>query len=385
MSIKWTLWVFVPVLCVKAECGAEELFARVNGLLQNRQYEEAAKALDSLKKCAALPAIERFQTGWLYGRARHFNAALEAFNSVPKNVPDLVTHQYAVALSQFELADYRGSSDILKGLQSQSAFDAKCANLLAVSYSKLGMYRDAYAVLVQETHNHPDDLPAYLNLVTVCAESENFAKAAEVASEASRLFPQSPEVFVVRGAANTLLGRLDQAREDFAAAARIAPREGEPRFFLALTQYKLGRYTDAVTILQSAMADGIADADLHYLMAECLLKLDPADTQSALAQLNRAIEIDSNSVSARTLRGRLLLDAGQTNPAVADLQLANRLDATSRSAAYNLASAYRAEGRADEAQSLFKRLRSETGDTLTELGDQRLNRALRQTSTGGQP
>ena len=394
MSTKCLLPVLAPALCVKmlcqpalpsAECHAGDVFEHVSHLLQSRQYEDAAKALDKLQQCSSLPAIDRFQTGWLYGRARHFPAALKEFDSVPKNVPDLVTHQYAVALSKFELTDYRGASEVLKSLQSQSAFDPKCANLLAVSYSKLGSYQDAYAVLVQDIHSHPQDLNAYLNLITVCAEIENFAKAAEVASEASRLFPQSSEVFVARGAADTLLGHLDQAREDFTSAAHVAPTAGEPRFFLALTQYKLGKYAAAVAILRSTLADGIVDADLYYLMAECLLKLDSTATQKAFEQLNRAIELDSNSVSARTLRGKLLLEAGQAKEAVVDLELASRLDPTSRSAAYNLARAYRAEGKTEEARSLFSRFRTETGDTLTELGDKRLNQALSQASAGGQP
>ncbi|HEY3940039.1 MAG TPA: tetratricopeptide repeat protein [Bryobacteraceae bacterium] len=395
MSTKRLLALLAPALCVtqllcqpappSAECHAEAVFERVSHLLQSRQYEDAAKALNKLQQCSSLPAIDRFQIGWLYGRARHFHTALKAFDSVPKNVPDLVTHQYAVALSKFELADYRGASEVLKSLQSQSAFDPKCANLLAVSYSKLGSYQDAYAVLAQDIHSHPDDLNAYLNLITVCAESENFAKAAEMATEASRLFPQSSEVFVARGAADTLLGHLAQAREDFTTAAHVAPNAGEPRFFLALTEYKLGKYSDAVAILRSALADGIVDADLQYLMAECLLKLDPTATQKVLEQLNRAIELNSNSISARTLRGRLLLEAGQTKEALVDLELANRLDPTSRSAKYNLARAYRAEGRTDEARSLFNRFRSQTGDTLKELGDKRLNQALSQASAGGQP
>jgi len=382
MSVKWMpLWIFVPLLCAKADCGAQKVFTQVNDLLRNRQYQAAARTLDGLKHCALDP-LDRFQSGWLYGRARNFTAALEAFNAVPGNVPDLVTHKYAIALSEFELADYRAASDVLKTLQSQAEFDTKCANLLAVSYSKLALYRDAYLVLAQDIRNHPDDLPAYLNMVTVCAEGGNIAKAAEVASEASRVFPQSQEVFVVRGAANMLLGHATEAGEDFSTAARIAPQAAEPRFFLALTQYKLGKYADAVNVLQSAIRDGIADPDVHYLMAECLLKLNPADTQKAIGQLNRAIELNANSVSARTLRGRLFLETGQPKAAVADLQLANRLDATSRSAAYNLARAYRAEGRTADAESLFKRLRSEPGDTLMELGDKRLNQALTQSPAG---
>jgi len=382
MSIKGTFLVFVPLLYVKAQCGDHEIFTRADALLKVRQYEEAARVLDGQKHCNTLSPIDRFQMGWLYGRARHFATALEMFNGVPEDVPDLQTHKYAVALSKFELEDYRGATTILKSLRSQSAFDVNSANLLAVSYSKLGLYQEAYSVLVQDLRDHPQDLPGYLNMATVCAEGGDFAKAAETASTASRLFPQSAEVLVVRGAANTMLGHLDQAREDFKAAVSIAPLSAEPLFFLALTHYKLGNYADAAYILRSALKEGIADADLHYLLAECILKLDPVDTRKVLGQLTQAIEVNPNSVPARTLRGKLLLEAGHPKEAITDLQRACRLDATSRSAAYNLARAYRAEGRAVESETLFRRLRSETGDTLTELGDKRIDRALKQSSTG---
>jgi tetratricopeptide (TPR) repeat protein len=380
MLTKWTLLFLFPIFCARADCVAREVFSQANSLLQGRKYEDTAKVLDKLRPCKTLSPIERFEMGWLYGRARKFSAALDAFNSVPESVPDPATHKYAVALTRFELADYRGTTEILKGLRSEAIFDSKSANLLAVSYAKLGLFQDAYLVLSQDVHDHPQDLSGYLNLVTVCAEGGNLEKAAAVASEASRLFPESAEVFVDLGAADTLLGHLEEAKKDFMEAASLAPRTGEPRFFIALTEYKLGDYAAAMTVLKSAFEEGITDSELHYLMAECLLKLDPSGTTLAIAQLNRAIELNSNSVSARTLRGRLWLESGRLKEAVADLQLAHRLDDGSRNAAYNLARAYRAEGRTIEAESLFKHLRSETTNTLTEFGDKRLNQALQHDS-----
>lgn len=380
MPTKWTLLFLFPVFCVKADCVAQEVFSQAKSLLQRSQYEETARALDKLRPCKNLSPIERFEMGWLYGRARKFSAALEVFNSVPESVPDPATHIYAIALTKFELADYRGTTEILKSFRSQSTFDSKTANLLAVSYAKLGLFQDAYLVLSEDIHDHPQDLSGYLNLVTVCAEGGDLEKAATVASDASRLFPDAAEAFVDLGAANTLLGHLDAAQQDFRKAASLSPQSGEARFFIALTQYKLADYATAISVLKSAIDEGIVDPDLHYLMAECILKLNPAGSLAAIAQLNRAIDLNSNSVSARTLRGRLLLEMGHLKEAVTDLQVAHRLDEASRSAAYNLARAYRAEGRAEQAESLFKNLRSETANTLTEFGDKRLNQALQQDS-----
>ncbi|HSU31239.1 MAG TPA: tetratricopeptide repeat protein [Bryobacteraceae bacterium] len=358
-----------------ATCNAQETFRNVNSLLQSRNYEAASRALDQLRRCPDLSGIENFQMGWLYGRARDFNTALKMFHSVSEDVPDLLTHHYAVALSKFELADYRGAVGTLKNLPPGES-DAKCANLLAVSYSKLGLYPQAYAILTQETQKDPQDLTAFLNLVTVCAETGNFEQAASVSSEAARLFPQSSEVLVVKGAANILLGHLDQAYSDFSAAVHLDPSRSDTRFFLALTDYKQAKFSDAAAVLQAATKDGLIDSDLHYLLAECLLKLDSANTAEAMTELNQAIALNGNSVSARTLRGRLLLDAGHPKEAVADLEFASHHDPESRGASYNLARAYRALGKEKQARALFQQLRGQTADTLKTMSDEKLNSAL---------
>src|SRR5262249_27725994 len=155
----------------------------------------------------------------------------------------------------------------------------------------------------------------------------------------------SPEVFIVRGAANTLLGLLEKAHQDFQSAATLAPDKADARFFLALTKYKQGKFMNAAQSLRSAIGSGIVDSDLHYLLAECLLKLDGTNVKDVMRERDQAIALNPNSVSARNLRGRLLLDAGRVKEAAEDLEQAHRYDPTSRSAAYNLARAYRALGK----------------------------------------
>jgi hypothetical protein len=71
--------------------------------------------------------------------------ALGEFNSVSSDVPDAKTHQYAIALTQFELADYRAAIETLTPTEQRN-LSQESANLLAVSYSKLGLYQESYAV-----------------------------------------------------------------------------------------------------------------------------------------------------------------------------------------------------------------------------------------------
>jgi tetratricopeptide (TPR) repeat protein len=358
------------------KCDTTAAFSLAKQRLQAKRYDDAVATLDKLKSCDGLSPLDVFEMGWMYGRARHFADALKLFRSVPGDIPDRASHHYAIALSAFELADYRSTIEELKILEVEGLLNAESANLLAVSYSKLGFYVQAEATLAQELGHNRDDLTAYLNLVTLYAEQGRFAEAKQIASDAARTFPNSSAVFVVRGAANTLIGQLDDAYKDFSKAVSLAPDKADPRFFLALTRYKQGKFVDAIDSLESANRLGIADSDLHYLLAECLLRVNGANTQAAKAELDRAIEMNMNSVSARALRGKLLLEAGRTKEAAADLERALRQDPNSRSSAYNLARAYRKLGRTDESRLLVEQLRDQEPDSLGELSQRRLNQVL---------
>ena len=371
-----------PTLCRGEQqgqtCDARASFPRVDSLLKRKQYGEARAVLGQLQACHNLAAIDMFNIGWLYGKARDFPSALTIFRSVNVDVPDHPTHEYAIALSEFELGDYKSTAKVLGALRSKGLCAAKCSDLLGVAYSKLGLYQDAYPVLAENFQKNPTDLFAYLNLVTFFADTGNFATADEIASRAVAAFPRNTEPLMMRGSLNMYQGRLESAHHDFAAAVRLSPRDPDAHFFVALSDYNQDKFADAASELRSAIGSGIVDSDLHYLLAECAVRLDPTKPLDALPELNRAIEIDAKSVSARTLRGKLLLQGGHPGKAVADLRLAHKMAPDSRSAIYNLARAYSALGKAEEAKSLFAQLSATTPDVLSELSDRRLRSALNQ-------
>jgi tetratricopeptide (TPR) repeat protein len=121
----------------------------------------------------------------------------------------------------------------------------------------------------------------------------------------------------------------------------------------------------------------VNDSDLHYLLAEAKLRLDPGNLQQSLRELDRAIELNERSVSALSLRGKLLLQEHHLDAAMADLALAHSIDPDSRSATYNLARAYFAIGKKQEANDLFGMLTKQTIDPVDEMSDRRLKDTLR--------
>jgi hypothetical protein len=108
VALLTVLTVSSPAPAQDEPCDSNKTFGNVKDFLQKRNYDQAARALDELRPCPNLTSLEKFQMGWLYGRARQFNTALNIFHSIPEDVPNPLTHRYAVALSKFELADYQG-------------------------------------------------------------------------------------------------------------------------------------------------------------------------------------------------------------------------------------------------------------------------------------
>ena len=374
------------IVCLSAElrcspqnlertCDAQSVFRLADTELERQQFNQAERELDRLLGCEALPSIDTFNLGWLYGRAHNFGKALKEFNSVSQDVPSTKTHRYATALAHFELGDYNSAVETLKHNDGHD-LDEDSANLLAVSYSKLGLYQNSNTVLTDEIHRHPGDRLAYMNLVTLFCDEGRLPDAVNVADKAVLAFPRNAEVLIVDGAAHSLVGKIVEAQADFRAAIKASPLYGPARFFLAVSEYKEGKYALVRDEVSQAIRAGVKDSDLYYLVAEATLRLDPGNTENALAELNRAIAMNPRQVQALSLRGKLRLQQHDLKDAVYDLELAHSIDPASASATYNLARAYFALGKTEEANALSKQLASSGTDAVNELSDQKLKSVL---------
>jgi tetratricopeptide (TPR) repeat protein len=382
--------IFLFAVCVNSAaqrqkpCLPDKTFTRVGVLLEQQDYQTAKALLHELEFCSHLSPIQRFNVAWLYGKAHDSADALRIFKSVPVEVPDRLTHAYAIALAEFELAQYQASVDTLIALRSKGIFDAKCADLLGVSYSKLDKFQDAYDVMVENIRQNPSNPYAYFNLIALFVDTSEMDKAAQVANKAVAALPQNADALSMRGSIELSLNQTDDAYRDFSAAAQLSPQAPDPPFFMALVNYRQSKFDEAVRVLRDAVASGVADSDLHYMLAECLLRIGSRNLAAVLAELSLAIQLNPNSVPARSLRGATLLEVGRPQDAVADLKLARELDPNpqrdARNTTYLLGRAYAALGRRDEANALFAQVGHQYSfdktDTLNQLSEQKMRTAL---------
>jgi tetratricopeptide (TPR) repeat protein len=365
-------------------CQPDKTFISVESLLEKKDYPGAKTLLHGLESCPHLSPLQRFNVGWLYGKAHDSVNALKIFKSVQADVPDRLTHGYAIALADFGLGQYELSIETLAALQSQGIFDAKCADLLGVSYSKLGQYQEAYRVMVENLRQNPSNPYAYFNLITLFVDTGEFDKATQVVDKAVAAFPQDAEPLSMRGSIELSQSKMEDAYRDFALAAQLSPGAPDPPFFMALADYRQSKFGEAVKVLRRAIASGIADSDLHYLLAECLVRVDASDQATVLSQLDQAIQLNPNSLSARVLRGERLLESGRPEDALVDLKIARTLEPNAqrdaRNATYLLARAYVAVGKRDEAKALFAQLSpqfsSDKADALNQLSQRKVQATL---------
>ena len=360
-----------------AVCGDQLIFRKIDSLIRQDDFSDAKKTLYEVSSCHNLTALGEFRLGWLYVETGDFELALKEFQQVSRNVPTIEGHAYAIAFAQFHLGKFDAAKKTLLPLERSNSLDQDSANLLGVVYAKSGDYQDAYSVFRNEISRNPHDLLAYLNMITLLSDAGKFAEAANLAADASKVFPQNPRLRIVDGAANVLLGKEQKARQAFISAVQMEPRNADARFLLAVTFYKMGEYRGAKNELEKSFHAGIASSDLYYLLARCEIKLGSESSATALVAVDRAVQLNHESVQALTLKGKLLLARDQPKVALLSLTKAYHLNPNSHDAIYNLARCYSALGERKKAATLFHKLSTQIEHTVISLSNDRARAVLR--------
>ena len=168
------------------------------------------------------------------------------------DVPDRLTHGYAIALADFELGKYQASIDTLAALRALGFLMPNVQTCLASRITKLDRYQDAYAVMAENIRQNPSYPYAYFNLIALFADTSEMDKAAQVADKAVAALPQNAEALSMRGSIELYRNQTDDAYRDFSAAAELAPHSPDPHFFMALVDYRQAKFDQAAKVLRNA-------------------------------------------------------------------------------------------------------------------------------------
>lgn len=363
----------------------------IDALLRAGQRSEALVRMDALRARGGLTPQQTFALAWLYGRLGRFQTALTMFLSLPAGQPSAGDRDYAIALCQFNLKRYDAAIQTLRSMQQRGIAGRDAVHLLAVIYDQTGQPGQAYAVLRADLLQHPTDLNGYLNLITLCVNHHSYELALKIATRGLEKLPDSYELYSSRAAVLDMEGKRPEAMADYRAAIQRQPKRPDDYFSLALIQYHQGDYAAASRTLDTAIEAGIADSDIHYLLAECIraqhgsiasagasagASTGASAIASAMEQVTEALLLDPSSAPALTLRGQLELQQGDTPAAIRDLERARTLAPSSNEVAYHLARAYQKAGRRQDAQRLFQKVQEKNQDLNTALQHKKMIQIL---------
>ncbi len=145
----------------------------------------------------------------------------------------------------------------------------------------------------------------------------DYVGAERDARKAVELNPFLPDAWEVKGVANQCLGNNADAISDYTRALELLPHNRQLLFNKALAEEAADRFSEADSTYEELLRF-YPRFDSGYV-GRAQLNLHRADTIAARADLDRALEINSNSVGALSMRAAL---ANDPKAALADMERA---------------------------------------------------------------
>lgn len=323
------------------------------------RHDEFARALDDINR--ALEVIPAGETETLL-HARMLRAGI--YNQ---------THRAALALEDLNAAQQLAPNSYPVMIQ-------KANTELA-----LEQYAQAKADYQRANRINPRGSQVYIGLAKVAVKENNMGVANEMLESAVNLDPNNLQTYLSRAEVRKAMNNHNGAVEDLIVAMSIDSEN--PRAMTALVEYGATNYPAVMAGLSNAVSTapqvgmyrylraGIAQGHYHYLaalqdyealvanriynyygiyasMAECQFALGRYD--AALNNIDYALGMARNpSATYFALRSRILRALGRNEEAVAAAADATAADRNSCDALMELAMAYVATGRYDDAVALL--------------------------------
>lgn len=191
----------------------------------------------------------------------------------------------------------------------------------------------------------------------------DYAGASLHAERAAKAAPQNPDLWFLFGYAARLGGHYPASANAYQRGLAVRPGSVQGMAGLAQTYAKMGRNTDAQSLLQQVIAARPNSASDLQLSGELFLSSDP---QRALELLKRAEAVDSNS-HTELLIARCYQMMKRTDEAHQFLERARQRAPHDPDVQRTLAAYYRETGKYDLALSTLQQVKSNTPDYWAEL------------------
>lgn len=320
---------------------------------------QTARALTVLDQLPSDDAASRFEAGVALGHAGAYRDAARFFGTARTGSRDPSAAGYNQTLMLVEAGDHEAAIRVAGELLREDVKSAELYSLVSRAFVATGRIQEAYDALRTAARLEPFAAQHYSDLALICMDHENYDLGLEIVDIGLGYQPADATLHLHRGVLLVMKGMIEQAEPEFERARTLTPDNPAPYVALAMAWMQSGRTERAVELLRRQVATS-REAIVPYMLGIALVRsgVDPADAggAEAIRAFEAAARLDPGLAGARGELGKILLKRGDVQGAIAQLEKAVELDPDNVAPAYSLAQAYRRVGRVDRAQELLARV-----------------------------
>jgi tetratricopeptide (TPR) repeat protein len=384
----WTICLLATALLLFAACSRspqqrEARFMELGKrLLQKKDYVRAGLEFRNAIQIAPSDAEAYYQLGLTYLGAGDRSMAGGCFRKAADLNPKHAAAQLKLA-GMLATANDRGAiadaEQRARAVAAEFPNDVDALNTLAMTELRLGKPEEAEGHMEQALDRLPGGLESSALLMRAKLSQGDVKGAEEALQECFRKSPQSAEVALVMGRFYLVTHRPQQAEEQFRRAIRIDPKYGAALLDLGMTLFHGGRKDEAGPVFKQIAAL----PDKSYKPVYAIFLLETGQRDAAITELERIQKEDPSDRTARTRLVKMYLAAGRRADAEKLLAGVLKKNPKDADALAQRSVLYLDAGRYQEAQNdlnLVLRYRPESAEPHVLLArlDEALGNALKQ-------
>jgi diguanylate cyclase (GGDEF)-like protein len=253
----------------------------------------------------------------------------------------------------FEARDLDGAiADYKMGLELNPD-DLNILNSLGVCYGYLEQPEQARQTFARVLELDPDNLMAHYNLGFALSLNQQPKDALESFRRASQIDPQNFEVLFNMGKMALELDMEEEALKAFQSAADVESRKTIVYRYLGQTLIRVGRRDEAEEAFKAAVRHDPEDAPSMSQLGVLFLEKG-MDLEVALSLIRQSVDLDPTNPLFRQRLARALAMCGDLKEAEAQYRRALDMGVKSREVHFELGRVVLDQGREDEAVACFE-------------------------------
>jgi tetratricopeptide (TPR) repeat protein len=348
----------------------QQLYAEAKAAQQHGDGAIAIAKYRAMIKAAPHLAAAYNNLGMLYFNSHDYSHAAEVLKRGLELDSNMPSASAMLGMSYFQLGENDKAEPLLRDSLRTNPSDDKVEMILVHILINLKRYDEATAHLNKFVERNPNDQEAwYLLGKTYLQMSEN------ALAKVNEIDPNSVVAHEIAGEIDESMHNYDLALVEYKKAIDLAPHLPGTHMHMANAYWSTAKWGSAKSEFQAELANDPNNCAGHWKLANSMLEAEDSP-QEALNELDKAIATCPTLMQAHADRGRALIRLGRQSDALPDLLMAEKDSPSEPSLHFLLASVYRAQGKAAEAQNemqTYSRLQKEASDTLAKQASEVTN------------